>query len=166
MLTKDYSHTPPWKKARLASRTPDATLVLYPPSPFGLSCTLKCEPVPGRVVRVLVLPPCCTLPCSNKVVCSYLYFWYLYLLCLPRLSYGSLLVLIIILEAFYLSLILVWNAPFLHGTCTSKWYHLPQIKSYKWYLKFNKGMLFQLVPCFSSCRVWSSLCEIQVHTFG
>ena len=35
---------------------PDATLVLYPPSPFGLSCTLKCEPVPERVVRVLLLP--------------------------------------------------------------------------------------------------------------
>ena len=35
---------------------PDAILVLYPPSFPGLSCTLKCEPVPGRVVRVLVLP--------------------------------------------------------------------------------------------------------------
>ena len=35
---------------------PNATLVLYPPSPFGLSCNLKCEPVRERVVRVLVLP--------------------------------------------------------------------------------------------------------------
>ena len=35
---------------------PDDILVLYPPSFPGLSCTLKCEPVPGRVVRVLVLP--------------------------------------------------------------------------------------------------------------
>ena len=49
---------------------PDAILVLYPPSPFGLSCTLKCEPVPGRVVRILISSPCCTLPCSNKVVCA------------------------------------------------------------------------------------------------
>ena len=34
----------------------DAILVLHPRSPTGLSCNLKCEPVSGRVVRVLVLP--------------------------------------------------------------------------------------------------------------
>ena len=34
----------------------DAILLLHPPKPLGLSCTLKCEPVPGRVVRILVLP--------------------------------------------------------------------------------------------------------------
>ena len=39
---------------------PDAILVLYPPNFPDLSCTLKCEPVPGRVVRVLVLP--CVVP--------------------------------------------------------------------------------------------------------
>ena len=38
------------------SRMSDAILVLYPPSPFGLSCTLKCDPVPGRVVRVWPCP--------------------------------------------------------------------------------------------------------------
>ena len=39
------------------------------PSPFGLSCTLKCDPVTGRVVRVW---PCPVLypPRSNKVVCA------------------------------------------------------------------------------------------------
>ena len=34
----------------------DAILLLHPPKPLGLSCTLKCELVPGRVIRVLVLP--------------------------------------------------------------------------------------------------------------
>ena len=56
MVNKDYSHTPPQKKARPASRMPDAILVLYPPSPSGLSCTIKCDPILRRVVRVLVLP--------------------------------------------------------------------------------------------------------------
>ena len=60
MASKDHSHTPPQKKAHPASRLSDAILVLYPPSPFGLSCTLKCDPVPRRVVHVLVLSSCCT----------------------------------------------------------------------------------------------------------
>ena len=60
------------KKARPASRMTDAILSVAPSqAPFGLSCTLKCEPIPRRVVRVLVLPPCCTLACSNEVVCAY-----------------------------------------------------------------------------------------------
>jgi len=42
-------------------------LVLYPLSPSGLSCTLKCDPVPGRVVRVWPCPS--VYPSrSNKVV--------------------------------------------------------------------------------------------------
>ena len=45
----------------------DAILVLYPPSPLGLSCTLKYEPVPGRVVRILVLPRVVPSPAIIKL---------------------------------------------------------------------------------------------------
>ena len=62
-------HVPPQKKTHPVSRLPNATLVLYPPSPFGLSCNAKFELVPGHVVRVLVVSPCCTLPRFSKVAC-------------------------------------------------------------------------------------------------
>ena len=66
MASKDYSHVPPQKKTRPASRMSDPTLLLYPSSPFGLSCIHKFDLVLGRVVRVLVVSLCSTLPRFSK----------------------------------------------------------------------------------------------------